>query len=69
MELIIIPALTTVTLFILQAREYLAARHADWTAARYPELAPSAAGAPAVRRKLTPYVVKADDATSAERAA
>lgn len=68
MELIIIPALTTIALFIMQAREYFAARHAEWTGARYPEFAPSAVGAPPVRRKLTAYVVKPDD-SAAERAA
>jgi hypothetical protein len=68
MELIIIPALTTVALFILQAREYFTARQAGWNAARYPEMALSTAGAPPIRRKLTPYVIKPDD-SAAERAA
>lgn len=68
MELIIIPALTTVALFLMQAREYFAARQLEHAGARYPERRETEAAAPPARRKLTPYVLKRDE-TSAERAA
>jgi len=68
MELIIIPALTTVALILMQAGEYFAARQLEHAGARYPALRQAESAAPSVRRKLTPYVLKPDE-NSAERAA